>query len=79
MVDREHVRRLVERELHRRLSASSISSNVSHPALAELSVSLPQAVDSECEQSPPNGPNRPCVIEPSAPCYNSGYCKKLGH
>ena len=22
---------------------------------------------------------RPCLIEPHRPCYNSGYCKKLGH
>ncbi len=21
----------------------------------------------------------PCLIEPHRPCYNSGYCKKLGH
>ncbi len=22
---------------------------------------------------------KPCLIEPHRPCYNSGYCKKLGH
>ncbi len=21
----------------------------------------------------------PCLIEPHRPCYNSGYCRKLGH
>ena len=22
---------------------------------------------------------KPCLIEPHRPCYNSGYCRKLGH
>jgi hypothetical protein len=22
---------------------------------------------------------RPCVIEPDRPCYQSGYCKRLGY
>lgn len=22
---------------------------------------------------------KPCLIEPHHPCYNSGYCKTLGH
>ena len=76
--DEQTIRRLVERELSRRLSASALPP---HPALAELSG--PFMDDDACEtpesSAGPGSKGRPCVIEPSAPCYNSGYCKKLGH
>ena len=75
-LDAALVRRLVERELSRRLSASSVPP---HPALAELSGPFRDAGECESPSGTGSGGETPCIIEPSAPCYNSGYCKKLGH
>jgi hypothetical protein len=64
-VEREKVRQLVEEELRKRLAAP-------HPALSWLHFPEEEsAIDPEMP--------RPCVIEPDRPCYQSGYCKRLGY
>jgi hypothetical protein len=70
IIERERVRRLVRAELQKRLG--SAPSSASHPALIEV---VPSEACAEDESRP-----RPaCVIEPDRPCYNSGYCKRLGY
>lgn len=69
-VDRRVVRALVREELLRRLSGAK---SAIHPALGEI------FRGPECSEDPDFPVRRPCVIEPDRPCYNSGYCKKLGH
>lgn len=69
-LEREQVRALVRAELQKRLSGASAVG--SHPALIEVVVS---EVCAEEE----TGPRPPCIIEPDRPCYNSGYCKRLGY
>ena len=69
-IDRERVRRLVRRELMKRLDERP---SVMHAALVEF------YQGPECNEDPDFPTRRPCVIEPHRPCYNSGYCKKLGH
>jgi hypothetical protein len=64
IVDREKVRALVKEELVKRIG---------HPAL--LLIHLPGDEPKELE---PDGA-RPCVIEPDRPCYQSGYCRRLGY
>lgn len=71
-IDRERVKALARRELERRLSSSSLPMH-RNPALLEL-ISSP-----ECSEDPDFPVRRPCRIEPHRPCYNSGYCKKLGY
>ncbi len=34
---------------------------------------------SDCHEDMDLPVQKPCLIEPHRPCYNSGYCKKLGH
>ncbi len=63
-VEREQIRELVRQELVKRLN---------HPAL--LLMHLPEDEPKELE---PHAA-RPCVIEPDRPCYQSGYCKRLGY
>jgi hypothetical protein len=69
-VERERVKQLVRAELEKRL-ASAPSSRL-HPALLEIVVS--ELCVEDDTQPPP-----PCIIEPDRPCYNSGYCKRLGY
>jgi hypothetical protein len=33
----------------------------------------------ECSEDMDFPIRKPCLIEPHRPCYNSGYCRKLGH
>jgi len=68
-VDRRLVRALVREELSKRLARAEAA----HPALGEIFSGL------ECSEDPDYPLRRPCVIEPDRPCYNSGYCKKLGY
>ncbi|HEY7816713.1 MAG TPA: hypothetical protein VIG29_00735 [Vicinamibacteria bacterium] len=63
-VDREEVRALVREELVKRIG---------HPALLLLHLPEDQPKDLEPDAA------RPCVIEPDRPCYQSGYCKRLGY
>jgi hypothetical protein len=67
--DRERVRELVREELERRLGPQK---SPRHPAL--LIVHL----EDEPKEADPES-SRPCVIEPDRPCYQSGYCKRLGY
>ena len=64
MIDRERVRALVREELLRRGF---------HPALSEI------VKEELCREDLDYPVRRPCLIEPDRPCYNSGYCKKLGY
>lgn len=73
-VDRERVRALVHQELEKRLHAAAAES---HPALVVIVAPADRAA--ECSEDPDLPVRRPCVIEPHRPCYNSGYCKRLGY
>jgi hypothetical protein len=71
-IERERVKTLVREELARRL-AGPPPAHSTHPALVEIYVSEVCSDDMDF-------PHRPrCVIEPDRPCYNSGYCKRLGY
>ena len=70
-IDRQQVRALVKKELAARLGRS-LPAPSDHPAMAII------ASGPECSDEPGASPSKPCVIEPSKPCFNSGYCKKLG-
>jgi hypothetical protein len=75
-VERERVRAFVKEELVRRLGrseASSLSAASAHPALVEIRIEVDSFEPSELSKS------RPCIIEPDRPCYNSGYCRRLGY
>jgi hypothetical protein len=63
-VDRDRVRELVREEIAKRIR---------HPAL--LLIPIPEDRSTSLEPEAP----RPCVIEPDRPCYESGYCKRLGY
>jgi hypothetical protein len=63
-VDRDRVRELVREEIAKRIR---------HPALLLMPIPEDRSMDLE-----PEAP-RPCVIEPDRPCYQSGYCKRLGY
>ena len=75
-VDRERVRELVREELAKRLALGEPPRPARHPAL--LVVHLPED-DSQELEGPDGRRARPCVIEPGRPCYQSGYCKRLGY
>jgi hypothetical protein len=68
--DRDRVRELVREELVKRLAPRE---SPRHPALTVIH--LPEDDPKELD---PEG-SRPCVIEPDRPCYQSGYCKRLGY
>jgi hypothetical protein len=68
-LDRERVRAVVREELARRLASAPRS----HPAFFEIHIEV------ECTDDPDFPTRRPCVIEPDKPCYNSGYCRRLGY
>ena len=74
--ERDRVRELVREELAKRLSPRESHKplkNARHPALLVIPLADddPQELLSEAP--------RPCVIEPDRPCYQSGYCKRLGY
>jgi len=71
--ERDRVRELVREELAKRLAPREPHKNAPHPAL--LVLHLPEDVPKELDGEAP----RPCVIEPDRPCYQSGYCKRLGY
>lgn len=68
--ERDRVRGLVREELAKRLAPRE---SPPHPALLVLHLpdDDPKELDGEA--------SRPCVIEPDRPCYQSGYCKRLGY
>lgn len=72
MIERERVRSMVREELRRRLTPAA---SLANPALGEILVEA----SGLCLEDHDLEPSRPCVIEPDRPCYNSGYCKKLGY
>ena len=55
------------------LPSTRISVHPSQLAIAEGPAS------SDCYEDMDLPLQKPCLIEPHRPCYNSGYCKKLGH
>ena len=71
--ERDRVRELVREELAKRLAPRETHENARHPALLVIPLADddPQELLSEAP--------RPCVIEPDRPCYQSGYCKRLGY
>ncbi len=68
--DRDRVRELVKEELAKRLASPR---ELHHPAL--LVFDLPEDNPKGLAAEAP----RPCIIEPDRPCYQSGYCKRLGY
>ena len=72
-VERERVRELVREELARKLVPSEPYKSVGHPALIVIHLPEEDPKELDAEES------RPCVIEPDRPCYQSGYCKRLGY
>jgi len=79
------VRALVRQALEERLGirpSAAVSSQPTrlaqqaHPAHPSLSVIAHGAESSDDIDLPLR---KPCLIEPHRPCYNSGYCQKLGH
>lgn len=70
-VDRDRIRDLVRRELRKRIAAVAPDGEPSHAALTTF-FEEPPSREGE-------GTERACVIEPSKPCVNSGYCRKLGY
>jgi hypothetical protein len=74
--ERDRVRALVREELAKRLApggSPEAHNDARHPAL--LVLRLPQDAGNELDAEV----SRPCVIEPDRPCYQSGYCKRLGY
>jgi hypothetical protein len=72
-VERDRVRELVREELVKRLTPREAQKDARHPALTVMTLpgDDPKELDSEV--------SRPCLIEPDRPCYQSGYCKRLGY
>lgn len=77
-VVRALVREALEERLGIRPSAAAFSqpTMLAHPAHPSLSVI---AQGAECSDDIDLPLRKPCLIEPHRPCYNSGYCQKLGH
>lgn len=73
MIRRDDVRRLVREELQKRLAMTGQPRAHIHAALLEI------YAGSECREDLDFPVRKDCVIEPGRPCYNSGYCKKLGY
>lgn len=73
MIHRDDVRRLVREELSKRLAAGGRSRAHLHSALLEI------YHGPECSEDLDFPIRESCVIEPDRPCYNSGYCKRLGY
>ncbi len=71
--ERDRVRELVREELGKRLGGRVPHQSARHPALIVLHLPEDDAKELNPEVS------RPCVIEPDRPCYQSGYCKRLGY
>jgi hypothetical protein len=71
--ERDRVRELVREELAKRLEPREPHKIARHPAL--LVIPMPDDDPKELQSEAP----RPCVIEPDRPCYQSGYCKRLGY
>jgi len=75
-IDRNAVRALVRRKLEERLG-TALPHGTS--AVGTLWSELEIAAGPECSDDFDFPVQKPCLIEPHRPCYNSGYCKKLGH
>jgi len=71
--ERDRVRALVRAELEKRLAPRAPRQDARHPALLVLHLPEDDPKGLEAEAA------RPCVIEPDRPCYQSGYCKRLGY
>ncbi|MGH9463689.1 MAG: hypothetical protein ACRD1X_21005 [Vicinamibacteria bacterium] len=73
-VVRALVRQALEERLGVHLSVTPPSQTIS--AHASFAVIAPGP---ECSEDMDFPVRKPCLIEPHRPCYNSGYCRKLGH
>lgn len=92
-VDPNMVRALVRQALEQRLGLGPTPRVLNHPHPGPLpegegvsfSVHPSQLAiaegpaSSDCYEDMDLPLQKPCLIEPHRPCYNSGYCKKLGH
>ena len=74
--DRDRVRELVREELAKRLAPRE-PHRPHHEARQPALLVIPLA-DDDPKDLRSEAP-RPCVIEPDRPCYQSGYCKRLGY
>jgi hypothetical protein len=75
-VDPDALRALVRRALQEKLMPASPAVR----ALPSIHAShLDITVGPECSEDLDLPLQKPCLIEPHRLCYNSGYCKKLGH
>jgi len=70
---RDRIRGLVREELEKRLAPHESHTDAGHPALIVLKIPGDDAKPLDAEAP------SPCVIEPDRPCYQSGYCKRLGY
>ncbi len=79
LVSPDVVRALVRQALEERLGTRPSAAASFHPAkLAHPSLSV-ISDGPECTDDFDLPVRTPCLIEPHRPCYNSGYCRKLGH
>ncbi|HEX9722685.1 MAG TPA: hypothetical protein VGC53_00195 [Vicinamibacteria bacterium] len=72
------VRALVRQELEERLGVHPSVTPSSQTMSAHVSFSV-VAPGPECSEDMDFPVRKPCLIEPHRPCYNSGYCRKLGY
>ena len=81
-VSPDAVRALVRQALEERLGLRArtahtpLSSKSIHPSLSVIHIG---PASTECSEDLDFPIQKPCLIEPHRPCYNSGYCRKLGH
>ncbi len=77
-VNPEAVRALVRRALEEAFMPGE--SKAASPRLSLVHAShLDITSGPECSEDLDLPVRKPCLIEPHRLCYNSGYCKKLGH
>ena len=50
-----------------------------HPSQLAVAEGPASSAYSDCYEDMDLPLQTPCLIEPHRPCYNSGYCRKLGH
>jgi hypothetical protein len=78
-VSPDAVRALVRQALEERLGVHHPPVTVSSQTIAAHASFSVIAPGPECSEDMDFPVRKPCLIEPHRPCYNSGYCKKLGH
>ena len=85
-VDPNRVRALVRQVLEEKFGLGLTASQGRPGSTALISSLHPSQlaigegpVSSDCQEDIDLPLQKPCLIEPHRPCYNSGYCRKLGH